>query len=149
MKIFLFGSCSIKYIPFNAQRMIFNDLNKGHTFLIGDAPGVDSAWQDFLHDTGYQDVEIHTSGNTPRYVASLSGNENVHLCWSIKNLNLSQENFSTESEYLHKKDIAMISACDAAIVVWDGKSRTTKQNIDALIELGKPITVFIEPSISK
>lgn len=40
------------------------------------------------------------------------------------------------------KDKAMIEACDAGLAVWDGQSRGTQANINALRNSGKPVYVY-------
>ena len=37
----------------------------------------------------------------------------------------------------------MVDACDYAIVIWDGKSRGTKDSINRLLKAGKPFSIFV------
>ena len=45
-------------------------------------------------------------------------------------------------EYYALKDIRMSRDCDKALVLWDGSSRATKNNIDRLKGMGKKVVVF-------
>ena len=40
------------------------------------------------------------------------------------------------------KDIAMTETADYGIGIWDGKTRGTKQVIDDLKRMDKPVTIF-------
>lgn len=37
----------------------------------------------------------------------------------------------------------MVDACDFALVIWDGKSRGTKDSIARLLKSGKPFNLFV------
>lgn len=142
--IFIFGSRSITSLPDVVEEYIENTLDHSAytvNVLIGDCDGVDSEVQKLLNEDDYEDVTVFTSGKTPR---NFYGDGEY---WKKECLNLSIESFDNDREYYACKDDKMIEDCNMAIAIWDGHSRASKNNIDKLIKLNKP--VFILPVVSE
>lgn len=78
-----------------------------------------------------------------------AGVDEIGAEWAESN-NLSVVRYPAEWDKLGKRagyvrNTAMVSDCDAAIVVWDGESRGTRHTIDLLIASGKPFVVVSMP----
>ena len=135
MKIFISGSKSISKLPELAKTFIDQFIENNDEILVGDCYGVDAAVQMYLDSKGYRNVTIYCSGETPRnnFVAGAK----VRSCAeAAKGL--------TGREFHYVKDIQMANDCDQAIMIWDGKSNGTGENIRRVKEMGKPYRIINE-----
>lgn len=130
MKVFVCGSKSIAILPTGAESLIHKLCSEGVTFLIGDCYGIDRVAQQALFKQNYPDVLIYTACNKVRN--NVGG-------WPVVEVNPSERPGFTGH---HRKDMAMVNACDMAIAVWDGKSKGTGANIYELRKLGKEVALF-------
>ena len=133
MKIFISGSKSISKLPELAKAFIDQFIENGDEILIGDCYGVDAVVQKYLEAKGYSNVTIYCSGVTPRnnFVSAAK----IHSCTeAAKGL--------TGSEFQYVKDIQMAADCDQAIMIWDGKSKGTAENLKRIKEMAKPFVVI-------
>lgn len=133
MKIFISGSKSISSLPELAKTFIDQFIENNDEILIGDCYGVDAVVQKYLESKGYSNVTIYCSGVTPRnnFVSSAK----IHSCTeAAKGL--------TGSDFHYVKDIQMANDCDQALMIWDGKSKGTAENIKRIKGMGKPFVVI-------
>jgi len=136
MKIFISGSISIKQLPQIATEKIDSIMKNKYTILIGDAKGVDSIVQNYLIKKNYNDVIIYYSGNRVR---------NNLGQWETKKID--GEN-GEKGRALHTlKDIEMSNDANYALMIWDGKSRGTFNNIITMKSLNKKFYVVINDKI--
>ena len=129
MKVFISGSKSISVLSDELKSLLDSYIATGVEFLIGDCYGVDAAVQMYLEFKGCGNVTIYCSGDTPRnnYVTGAK----VRSCAeAAKGL--------TGSAFQYVKDIQMAQDCDTALMIWDGKSKGTAENIRRMKEMGKP-----------
>ena len=135
MKLFISGSKSISVLPDEVKSIIDEHIALGTEFLVGDCYGVDAAVQKYLELKGYKNVTIYCSGETPRN--NFTTGAKVHSCAeAAKGL--------TGSTFQYVKDIQMTQDCDQALMVWDGKSKGTGENIRRIKEMGKPYRIINE-----
>jgi hypothetical protein len=133
MKVFISGSIGIKSLSETALAYLEDVIKGNHVVLIGDAHGVDKAVQQYLAREDYQNVTVYFSGERVR---NNIGN------WQIKQIP-NPEGLKGRSLY-QLKDKAMARDCDRGFMVWEGKSKGTKDNMDYLTELGKHYLVIRE-----
>ena len=133
MKLFISGSKSISILSDEVTVILDEHIALGTEFLVGDCYGVDAAVQMYLDSKGYSNVTIYCSGEKPRnnFVPSAK----ICAC-SEKAVGL------TGSEFHYVKDIQMANDCDQAIMIWDGKSKGTGENIRRINESKKPYIVI-------
>ena len=135
MKIFISGSKSISMLPELAKTFIDQFIENGDEILIGDCYGVDAVVQKYLEFKGLNNVTIYCSGESPRN--SFVTGAKVHSCAeAAKGL--------TGRAFHYVKDIQMAQDCDQALMVWDGKSKGTGENIRRIKEMGKPYRIINE-----
>ena len=110
-------------------------IDKGFQILVGDANGADKAVQRYLADRSYPHVLVHCMkgrcrnnvGNWPRReVAAPSGAKGF--------------------DYYSLKDRAMAEAAEYGLMLWDGRSKGTVNNIMNLSRGGKPVLVYVAPT---
>ncbi|HAO12147.1 MAG TPA: hypothetical protein DCQ51_13475 [Planktothrix sp. UBA8407] len=115
------GSRSITNLNPEALTRINNIIKLNYEILIGDAPGVDTLVQSYLHQVNYENVQVWHIGDKPR--------NNVGNWGTVK----VQGNYSL-------RDKLMMSSADFGLAIWDGKSPGTKRNIQ---QLGKRCRVVL------
>jgi adenine-specific DNA-methyltransferase len=132
---FISGSKSISKLPDLAKILIEQFIENNDEILIGDCYGVDVAVQKYLESKGYCNVTIYCSGESPRN--NFVTGAKVRSCTEVaKDL--------TGSEFHYVKDIEMACDCDQALMIWDGKSKGTGENIRRIKEMGKPYSIINE-----
>lgn len=135
MKIFISGSKSISKLPELAKTFIDQFIENNDEFLVGDCYGVDAVVQKYLDSKGYSNVIVYCSGETPRN-NFVTGAKVCSCAEAAKGL--------TGSAFQYVKDIQMAQDCDTALMIWDGKSKGTGENIRRVKEMGKPYRIINE-----
>lgn len=123
MKLFVSGSRSITSLSDEVIETLSSLIveMKKPQILIGDAPGVDSLIQKYLHSIGYPDnkVLVYHIGVLPR---------NHHGNFYTKRVHTSSQT---------GKDVAMTRDCDSGLAVIYNNSKGTRANIERLARLKK------------
>jgi hypothetical protein len=135
MKVFISGSKSISALSDEVKSLLDEHIALGTEFLIGDCYGVDAAVQMYLDSKGYSNVIVYCSGETPRNIF-VTGAKVCSYAEAAKGL--------TGSAFQYVKDIQMAQDCDTALMIWDGKSKGTAENIRRMKEIGKPYRIITE-----
>ena len=135
MKIFISGSKSISQLKKKTKTFIDQFIENNDEILVGDCYGVDAAVQMYLDSKGYSNVIVYCSGETPRN-NFVTGAKVCSYAEAAKGL--------TGREFHYVKDIQMANDCDQAIMIWDGKSKGTAENIRRIKEMGKPYRIINE-----
>lgn len=129
-KIFIGGSISIKALDENIITRLNGIINKDLTVLIGDAYGTDKEVQSYFASHKYKAVTVYACNNRAR---------NNIGAWNINSV---QVNGLYGRELYTQKDIAMTNDCDIALMIWDGRSIGTLNNIKRLRSLHKRCIVY-------
>ncbi|MFA5518694.1 MAG: hypothetical protein WDA74_05500 [Spirochaetota bacterium] len=136
MRVFISGSISIKKLPKYALHKIDNIIKKDYHVFVGDAKGVDSIVQKYLQKKNYQNVIVYYAGNEIR---------NNYGNWETKQVNNSSKKKGRELYTL--KDIEMANDADFGLMIWDGKSEGTLNNISMMKLRNKRFFVVIDEMI--
>ena len=131
-KLFVSGSKSISKLSDAAISLLDDAIKKGMEILVGDCYGVDAAVQKYLDQRNYANVTVYCSGDRPRNLC-LTG-ARVQSCADLSK-GLSGRAFN------YVKDVQMCEDCDRALMIWDGKSEGTRENIKRLLDRNKPFLV--------
>lgn len=132
--VFVAGSRQISRLPAEVRTRLDTMIEKGFQILVGDANGADKAIQRYLADKSYPNVLVHCMedhcrnnvGNWPtREVAAPRGAKGF--------------------DYYSLKDRAMAETAEYGLMLWDGKSKGTINNVVNLSRDGKPVVVYIAP----
>jgi hypothetical protein len=132
--VFLSGSRKIGRINREVRDRIDNIVHKGLAIITGDANGADKAMHSYLHELNYQNVTIYFVGSSPR---NNVGN------WPTKNIPVQGK--PTGREFFAQKDREMAGVADFGLVLWDGKSSGSVQNMLWLLSANKPVVVYVVP----
>jgi hypothetical protein len=133
--IFVAGSRQISRLPAEVRSRLDTMIEKGFQILVGDANGADKAVQRYLAEKSYPNVLVHCMkdhcrnnvGNWPtREVAAPRGAKGF--------------------DYYSLKDRAMAETADYGLMLWDGKSKGTVNNVVNLSRDQKPVVVYVAPT---
>ncbi len=131
MNVFISGTKKNVKITGEIKAALDALIARGAAIVIGDCWGVDRCVQEYLAAAGYRNVTVYASGDTARNNAG-SWPE-VHV----------DAGGTTRGYYFYKaKDVAMADAADCALVLWDGKSRGTRENIRRMRNRGKGVSII-------
>ena len=136
MKVFLSGSISIHSLPQIAIEKLNSIIAKNITVLVGDAFGVDEMIQKYLAEMSYPNVIVYHAGEKIR---------NNLASWPTVSV---PANDLTGRALYTKKDKQMAIDSDYGMMIWDGKSKGTKANIDEMLKLKKHFYVIQNNCIS-
>lgn len=135
MKVFISGSKSISALHEEVKSLLDSYIVTGAKILVGDCYGVDAVVQKYLDSKGYSNVIVYCSGEIPRN-NFVTGAKVCSCAEAAKGL--------TGSAFHYVKDIQMAQDCDTALMIWDGKSKGTAENIRRIKELKKPYRIINE-----
>ena len=137
MNVFVSGSMSKKELPPIATQKLDNIISKNITVLVGGANGVDSLIQRYLMNKNYANVCVYFVGAKPR---NNIGN------WQSKNIKSGNEQGRA---FFTLKDAAMANEADYGLMVWDGKSKGTKNNVELMKQKNKKFYLILNGELLK
>jgi hypothetical protein len=108
-------------------------VNRRCTILIGDANGADKAVQQYLADRNYDRVTV--------YCMEKCRNNIGH--WPIRNVEPPRN--SRGFAYYAAKDLVMSQEAKCGLMLWDGKSKGTLNNMLNLIGAEKRTLIYFAP----
>jgi hypothetical protein len=133
--VFVAGSGHISRLPAEVKSRIDTMVEKGFQILVGDANGSDKAVQQYLADKTYPNVLVHCTKNHCR---NNVGN------WSTREV--AAPRGARGFDYYSVKDGAMADTADYGLMLWDGKSKGTVNNVVNLSRHHKPVVVYVAPT---
>jgi hypothetical protein len=135
MKVFIGGSRAVSKLN-EAIRARIDDIviNRGHTVIVGDANGADKAVQQYLADRHYPHVVVFCM----EHCRNNAGGWPTH--------SVEPPRGSTGFAYYSAKDLVMAQEAKCGLMLWDGKSKGTLQNILKLIGAQKRALVYFAPT---
>jgi hypothetical protein len=133
MKLFVAGSIRLDFLSSEVVSLIEKHKSDGTTFLVGDAPGIDRAFQQLLAKDQYPAVTVFTSSSSVRH--NLGEWETYFVPSGLKSSGHASHAI---------KDRRMSSMADAGLMVWDATSTGTLANALDLVGDGKHCVISIE-----
>jgi hypothetical protein len=137
--VFVSGSRKISRLNMETRNRLKNVVDKQFSILVGDANGADKVFQKYLAEMRYPNVVVFCSGGHCR---NNLGN------WNVKNISVDSK--LKGRDFYTQKDKAMAAEADYGLVLWDGKSPGSFNNIMELVKNRKkpwsillPIESFI------
>lgn len=134
MIVFLGGSIQLNTLPTLVKQQIIDEVSRGSSFVVGDAAGIDLAFQHFLNTQSVRLLTVFHSDALRNNIGSWP-TEFVH----------SQLKSSGKDKFT-VKDRKMANLADVGIMVWDGKSAGTLANVIDLLEQQKLCHLFVSPT---
>lgn len=131
--VFISGSISIKKLPKPVEESLDKISNAGMEVLVGDADGVDLMIQNYYRHLNYKKVTVYSIYATPRNIADNFNTKHIiPKCDSNKERDLQKE-----------KDTAMTLDSSYSLIIWDGRSNGSYNNILRAIEHQKKIKLYL------
>jgi len=120
-------------LPELAKIFIDQFIENGDEILVGDCYGIDAVVQKYIESKGFSNVTVYCSGVIPRN--NFTSSAKIRSCAeAAKGL--------SGNAFHYVKDIQMANDCDQALMIWDGESKGTAENIRRMKEMGKPFVVI-------
>ncbi|MDB5576414.1 MAG: hypothetical protein JWR80_1590 [Bradyrhizobium sp.] len=133
--LFLSGSRSISRLSPMFEQRLANALSVGLHIVVGDAYGADAAMQTFLAGQGARRVTVHCSGRQPRH--NVGG-------WSVQTVDSHAR--AGSRAFFAAKDVVMARSADFGLMLWDGESTGTLNNLINLLGRKCISVVHIAPA---
>ena len=134
-KVFLAGSRRISRLPVEVKRRIDAMIDGEFRILVGDAAGADKAVQGYLADRAYRNVVVHCMEKSCR-------NNVGH--WPARRV--AAPPGTRGFDYYSIKDRVMADTAEYGLMLWDGKSKGTINNIVNLLRRQRPAVVYLAPT---
>ena len=132
MKIFIAGPRAISKLNSKIIERIDNIIDNNYTILVGDANGVDKTIQYYCNEQNYDNVIVYTAGKNTRN--NIGG-------WQT--INVESEKNVKGFEFYKLKDEQMAKDADYGLMIWNGKSRGTFNNILNLVNNSKTVLLYL------
>jgi hypothetical protein len=132
--VFVGGSRAISRLNAVIRERLDSLLQRPCLIFIGDANGADKMVQQYLAERDYRDVVVYCMSRCRNNVGS----------WPIKKV--ASDSKTKDFTYYAAKDLAMVQAAKCGVMLWDGASRGTLNNIQNLIGAGKQVLVYLSTS---
>lgn len=132
--VFLSGSRRLGRLNDKIRERLDNILAKHLRVVVGDANGADKAFQSYLAERVYRNVTVFCSEGRCR---NNLGN------WGVESVSVPPG--KAGRDFYTIKDIAMADSADCGLVLWDGESIGTINNILELLERDKLAVVYFSP----
>ena len=135
--VFVAGSRRISRLPAAVKQRIDTIIDKGFQVLVGDANGADKAVQQYLADKAYRNVVVHCMENGCRNNVGQWPSRHVPAPRGARGF-----------DYYSVKDLAMAEVAEFGLMLWDGKSKGTINNVVNLSRRSRPVVVYVAPKKS-
>jgi hypothetical protein len=123
-KLLLMGSSAFdaRELPSEVKERIDEAIACKMTIIVGEAPGANRLYQDYLESKGYRNVIV---GHAVRLRYNAGNWKDVQY-----------------GEDLKERERRMIEDCDSAIVIWANNSGVIAENLELLKRLEKPTYIY-------
>jgi hypothetical protein len=133
--VFLGGSRRIARLNESIRSKLDQLIDRGLWIFVGDANGADRALQQHLADRGHKRVVVYA-------VTGMLRNNVGH--WDVRSVDPPRG--ARGFDLYSVKDTQMAKDASYGLMLWDGKSRGTLENVRNLLAHGKPVTVHLAPA---
>lgn len=134
MNVFIGGSRAVSRLNPLIRSQLGDLIRRRCTILIGDANGADKAVQQYLAERRYPNVEVFCMERCRNNIGA----------WPTRSIAPPSERKGFS--YYAAKDAVMSQEAKCGVMLWDGKSKGTLQNIVSLIRAGKRSLVYFAPA---
>lgn len=131
-----------KGLPEPIKKEIDGYIQKKKKIIVGDAPGLDTAVQQYLSEKGYRKVVVYGTEST-RTNSGWTGYKGVNHKWKEKTV--SGKGYEEGSKEWHaEKDRAMQEDAmeGLAVVLENGGASATRRNVEALVKQNKKVKIY-------
>src|SRR5713226_6461922 len=125
--VFIGGSRAVSRLNATIWQRLDDLIQRGCVIFIGDANGADKVVQQHFADRDYHNVTVFCMGTCRNNVGN----------WEVRKV----ESDSSRRDFVYyaTKDIAMAREAKCGVMLWDGRSKGTLNNIFNLIGANKKV----------
>lgn len=134
--VFIGGSRSVSRLNSVIRGKLDELIARQCAIYVGDANGADKAVQLHFAVRGYRNVTVYCTAHCRNNVGS----------WPTKEVG--RTGVLKGFAYYAAKDLAMAQDANCGLMLWDGRSKGTLNNIQNLVRLGKKTLVYFAPEKS-
>jgi hypothetical protein len=131
--VFLGGSRSVSRLNDAIREQLDSLIAKNCSILVGDANGADKALQKYFAQKRYSHVTVFCMGRPRNNIGP----------WETRQLSSPRK--TRDAEYFAVKDRAMAQEARCGLMLWDGVSKGTLNNVCELLNSGKPALLYFSP----
>jgi hypothetical protein len=129
--VFIGGSRAISRLNPIIRERLDDLMHRRCLILIGDANGADKMVQQYFSDQGYRDVVVYCMSHSRNNLGE----------WPVRKVE--SDSKTRGFAYYAAKDLAMAQDAKCGVMLWDGASKGTLNNIQNLIGAGKKVLVYL------
>jgi hypothetical protein len=129
--VFIGGSRAVSRLNSTILSKLDDLIGRQCLIMVGDANGADKAVQQHFAGRGYEHVLVYCMDSCRNNVGN----------WPTKKV--TSPSSRRDFAYYARKDTAMAHDAKCGIMLWDGKSKGTLNNIQALLRAGKQTLVYL------
>lgn len=133
-KVFIGGSRRINRLSAEVRARLDRILSQGFPVLVGDANGADKTVQQYLSGKDYRNVQVFCSGDECR---------NNIGSWPLRTVQTGSR--KKDRAFFTVKDRTMTEEATIGLMLWDGKSLGTINNVARLLRQNKTTVVYNAP----
>lgn len=134
MNVFIGGSRAVSKLNAVIRSRLDDLVKRGCTIFIGDANGADKAVQQYFAEHEYPNVTVYCMEECRNNVGA----------WPTRRIEPPRDR--KDFNYYAAKDIVMAREAQCAVMLWDGKSKGTLQNMLNMAGAGKRTLVYFAPT---
>ena len=131
--VFIGGSRAVSRLSHTIVEKLDDLISRQCEIFIGDANGADKAVQEHFAKRGYQRVVVYCMERCRNNVGN----------WPMKHVE--PPGTRKDFAYYAAKDLAMARDAKCGVMLWDGKSKGTLNNVQQLLSAGKKVLVYLAP----
>ena len=133
--VFVAGSRKLGRLNDEIRQRLEGIISKGFAIVVGDANGADKALQKYFEEKHYSNVVVYCAGGICR--------NNIGK-WVVNRVAV--DSSKKGRELYTQKDIQMAEDADYGLMLWDGKSAGTINNVLELLKRTKKALVYFSPA---
>lgn len=134
--VFIGGSRTISRLNETLRKQLDDFIAKKCVIYVGDANGADKAVQQHFASRGYAKVVVYCMDRCRNNLGA----------WPTKQIQ--RPGAAKDFAYYAAKDLAMAQDAQCGMMLWDGESKGTLNNIQNLLQAGKKVLVYLAPEQS-
>lgn len=131
--VFISGSRAVSRLNGTIRAKLNDLIDRQCMIFVGDANGADKAVQQHFASRGYRHVLVYCMDRCRNNLGK----------WPAKHVAASSG--KVDFAYYASKDLAMARDAKCGIMLWDGKSKGTLNNIQQVVNAGKQALVYLAP----
>ena len=131
--VFIGGSRAVSRLNSAIREKLDDLIARNCAIIVGDANGADKAIQQHFADRAYEHVTVYRMKRCRNNVGA----------WPTKQV--THAGTAKDFAYYAAKDLAMAHDAKCGVMLWDGRSKGTLNNIQNLVGLGKKTLVYFGP----